>query len=318
MNLIDKILNNEYLINNPPILLDIGASGFIHKKWVKIAKYSICIAFDADKRELEPTEKENKNFKKLYVFNKILTDSNEQEAIFYLTESPFCSSLLPPDNEKLQKWAFFDLFKIKETVKIPAVNLPSVLENLQINQIDWFKTDSQGTDLRLFKSLGDNVIEKVLAAEFEPGIIDAYKGEDKLYNLLTFMDKKPFWVSNLKICGAQRINREYLEKLSINKLYRTSLKKSPGWANVMFLNSFEKDNEFTKRDFLLGCVFGLLEKQYGYVIELSLKAYERYNDVIFREIEHYCAEKIIKANKKMELPYKIYSFIKNWRKRKNA
>lgn len=68
--------------------------------------------------------------------------------------------------------------------------MKDVLKSINIDYIDWFKTDTQGTDLRIFASLGDELINKILVAEFEPGIIDAYKGEDKLYKIMEFFDKK--------------------------------------------------------------------------------------------------------------------------------
>jgi hypothetical protein len=58
------------------------------------------------------------------------------------------------------------------------------LIKININYIDWFKTDTQGTDLRLFKTLPSKIADHVLAAEFEPGILDAYIGEDKLYSVM--------------------------------------------------------------------------------------------------------------------------------------
>ncbi len=51
--MINKILSRPEITGDPPVLLDIGASGEIHKNWKFIAKHSICVAFDADKRDFE-------------------------------------------------------------------------------------------------------------------------------------------------------------------------------------------------------------------------------------------------------------------------
>ena len=63
--IIKKIMSHPSLVSQPPILMDIGASGFIHKKWNSIAKYSICIAFDADTRDFQTTEAEDIGWRKL-------------------------------------------------------------------------------------------------------------------------------------------------------------------------------------------------------------------------------------------------------------
>ena len=67
--LLKKIFSIEELKLNPPVLIDIGASGALHRCWKKIAKYSICIAFDADSREMKIIENAKSDFKKLYVYN---------------------------------------------------------------------------------------------------------------------------------------------------------------------------------------------------------------------------------------------------------
>ncbi len=96
MKIIQKILKSDFLKEQPPVLIDIGASGEINARWKEIAPYSICIAFDADDREFHITEQTNKSYKKLITFNRIVTATPEDQANFYLTHSPFCSSLLEP------------------------------------------------------------------------------------------------------------------------------------------------------------------------------------------------------------------------------
>ena len=54
----------------------------------------------------------------------------------------------------------------------------SALSKAGVDYVDWYKSDSQGTDMSIFDSLPKNISNKILAAEFEPGIIDAYQGED--------------------------------------------------------------------------------------------------------------------------------------------
>ena len=158
---------------------------------------------------------------------------------------------------------------------------------LGIEQVDWFKTDSQGTDLRLFKSLGDNMLRKSLIAEFEPGIMDAYIGEDKLCTLMGFFDGQPFWMSNIEIKGTQRFSPALLKKhfSNLQKRYVAScLRKSPCWAEVTYLNSFE-DNTFSSRDFLLGWVFATLETQHGFAFELAKQAFEKFGDSFFEQLQ---------------------------------
>ncbi len=296
MTIIDKVLSREEFAENPPVLLDIGASGEIHPKWRRIAPYSLCIAFDADQREMGYTVRESSGYRKLYVYNSIVTAEQGSEADFYLTRSPFCSSLLPPDLQSLKNWAFGGLFEVERTVRLKSATLSQVLNEIGIGKVDWFKTDSQGTDLRLFVSLGEERIRRVLAAEFEPGIIDAYRGEDKLWSLMAYMEKRPFWMASLAVRGSQRISLETMAKKCTplqRKFMHVLLKKSPGWGEVAYLNTFEEDAaNLDKRDFLLGWVFAAIEGEYGFAMELAARGHRRFNDPLFPELEEYAMRKL--------------------------
>ncbi len=287
-NICNIILNSPDLISSPPILVDIGASGQLHKKWKLIAKYSICIAFDADEREFGFIEKEQSNFKKLFVYNCIVSDENKSDQLFYLTKSPYCSSILKPDLNNLANYSYADIFQTVNTSKLKTISISTALNEINIKQVDWFKTDSQGLDLRLFKNLNDDIRKKIIVAEFEPGLIDAYEKEDKLYSLLEYLQNKDFWISDFIVKGVPRISSKLFNSIYSNerlsKLLSLSLKASPGWAELTMINSFNNKNDFTKREYLLGCLFSMIEKQSGFAYELSLKGFEKFDDPIFKDL----------------------------------
>lgn len=302
MKIFEKLLQREEFIQKPLVLVDIGASGSIQKDWKSIAKHSICFAFDADDRDIEYLESETKGFKRLIVVNNIVSANNVKEEKFFLTRSPHCSSLLKPDTEKLNTWEFHELFEVEKITNIQSVQLPDVLKKFDIDYIDWFKTDSQGTDLRLFHSIGERMIPRVIITEFEPGIIDAYIGEDKLHQLMQYMDGLDFWMADIKIKGSQKISEKGLQILAggwvgfVNKLVKRPIvkhviKSSPGWGEVCYLNRFNNDS-LDKRDYLLGWIFATIKKQYGFALDLALKGHQLFDDGLFLEMKQYSVNKI--------------------------
>lgn len=285
---IELIFQQQEFIENPPVLIDIGASGALNKDWKLFAKYCICIAFDADNREMQYIVKETSNFKKLYVFNSIVSDSEGEHQNFYLTKSPYCSSLLKPDTENLDDYIFSASFEVDSEISLKNTNISKVLATLNINYIDWFKTDSQGTDLRLFKSVDSQVINNTLVADFEPGIIKAYTGEDKLFNVLSFMDSLNFWVSNAEIKTTYRIKSEiFRNKLSKNRKKLISLVSSPapGWCEITYFNDFKIKSVQSKRNIMLGWIFAMSKKQFGFALELADLGTKIYGDGIFLQLE---------------------------------
>ncbi|MDP2303252.1 MAG: hypothetical protein Q8N03_12605 [Ignavibacteria bacterium] len=286
MNLLKKIFDQEEFKIKPPVLIDIGASGHIHYSWKKIAPYSICVAFDADNREFKVDDSTSKGFKKLYTFNALVSDVNEVKTNFFLTRSPYCSSALKPDQEKLNKWAFAEKFIVDSSIQLNSTTINNALKQIGIDYIDWFKTDSQGMDLRLFRSLGNENIKNILGVEMEPGIIDSYIGEDKLPTILNFMSGNGFWLADIIVKGSQRISNKTMSNISASSFYRKvisfSHKKSPGWTELLFFNEIMPS--FTKREFMLAWVFAIIQKQYGFAYEIVEEAKTKYPDSIFSEM----------------------------------
>lgn len=301
-NLIEKILQRKEFIDQPPVLIDIGASGAIDAKWKAFAKHSICLVFDADDREFNYLTKGKSGYKKLHVFNCIVTDTELNQTDFFLTSSPFCSSVLHPDNKSLEVWSFAEKFSVEKKVKLKARSLSSLLAELNIKNVDWFKTDSQGTDLRLFLNIEESIRDKCIAAEFEPGIIDAYVGEDKLFKVFEVMNRPNYWLADMVVKGTQRISPSELDTISKNKLMKKliaeSMKVSPCWGELTYLNTF--NNSFSIREYLLGWIFSTVMEQHGFSYHLALNAKELFEDSIFDELAAKSKSKILSSVYKLK------------------
>jgi hypothetical protein len=293
--LVKKISETKEIQSHPPVLMDIGASGKLNSVWKKIAPFSICIAFDADKREFDYIEKESV-FKKQFVFNKIVVaSSTKTTASFYLTENPYCSSLLEPDLESLKPFHYSDLFQIKQTIEMDVIELKNVLIQLNIDTVDWFKTDTQGTDLRLYQSLKEEQQNKILILEFEPGFIDAYIGEDKIVDVLNYMKLKPYFLLNMTIKGGLRILNASFNSIfkgkAAKKMASHTLKKTPGWAEMIYMNTLKAET-FTTREFMLSWLFATLQNHHDVAFSYAEKACEKYSEPLFIELKKHSTSRL--------------------------
>lgn len=270
----------DYLLRSMeihPVLVDIGASGSPPRIWERVASHSIYVGFDPDEREIR--EIHEGRFLKATIINEAVISDADDEVVLYLTASPYCSSTLRPDHASLSNYLFSDLFTVERLTKVRATSLDAVIDRLSLPGIDWFKTDSQGTDLRLFNNLRAEVRSRVLAVDIEPGLIDAYVGEDLFVDAHRELTRSGFWLSNLNVCGAIRMQRSTLEKMTTrNKelndgFIEKTIRKSPGWCEARYLRTIEwlAQGDFAKRDYVLLWVFALLDGQSGFAIDLGIE-----------------------------------------------
>jgi len=258
-----------------PVLVDVGASGGAPDVWKPLARFSTYIGFDPDSREIKRDTESA--FRAGIIINKALcADADAESVTFYLTESPYCSSMLPPDNDALSKYSFAQLFETKRQITVSATTLSKVVREQHLPHIDWLKIDTQGADLRIYLSLDEAMRRKLLAVDTEPGLIDAYRGEDLFIDVHKRMRTEGFWLSRLNIMGVPRISAATLKELGVpieNGLpQRTSgLRVSPGWCEARYLRAVESLEEagVGEREFVLSWVFAVIDGQYGHALELA-------------------------------------------------
>lgn len=277
-----NVINNLLLeLDIHPVLIDVGASGTTPEIWNSIAQHSIYVGFDPDLREIQ--ELSGDVFHRSVIVNEAITSEEaSKEVLFYLTKSPYCSSVLKPDSKSLENFIFSELFVVERETKVRATTLNSIKERLSLTGVDWLKTDSQGTDLRIFNSLNNDIRSQVLAVDIEPGLIDAYLGEDLFIDAHKSLVQQGFWLSNLNVCGEVRLKKSTIDRLeTIDKEVNLELinlyhKKSPGWCEARYLRTIDwlTQGKFTQREYILLWVFSTLDGQLGFAIELAFE-YER-------------------------------------------
>lgn len=295
--LVNQISQHPDIISSPPVLLDIGASGYLNPEWRLIAPFSIGIVCDADSREFGYIENSSSLFKKLVVVNKIVTDKTDKTdtSNFYLTRSPYCSSLLLPKTSSLAKYYYSEAFEVVKKVDLPIIGLQDALNSLKIDNIDWFKSDSQGIDLRLFKSLKATIRDKIIVAEFEPGFIDAYEGEDKVSDLLTFMETQHFSLTKFTVKGPIELQSNTFKQVFSNgatqKLAKAFAKGVPGWAEIGYISTADKA-VFNEREYLLAWLFATVQNNHDVALSFAEKGLNKFHLPIYQSFINYSTKKL--------------------------
>jgi hypothetical protein len=206
-------------------------------------------------------------------------------AELHLTRSPQCSSTLRPRSAALGEWTFAEFFDVTETRALPATTIEVALAAQGLGRVDGLKCDTQGLDLKLFLSLPAAWRTRLLVVEFEPGLIDAYEGEDKAADVLAAMAREPFWLAGMHVGNTPRGRHTLLAmRLGVGAVrwVRRLAPGAPAWANLSYLRDFEMEPEtLDRRAHLLGWVFATLAGQHGAALGAATTGGRRFGEGIF-------------------------------------
>jgi FkbM family methyltransferase len=289
-------------LNINPVLLDIGASAAPPKIWSTLAQHSTYIGFDPDLREIH--EELAGAFRRSVIVNEaVISDKGANEVTFYLTASPYCSSTLEPEPVFITHWIYSNLFEVEKKTQVRANTIDSTINRLNVNHIDWIKTDSQGTDLRLFNSISPGVRSHVLAVDIEPGLVEIYKNEDLFTDVHQDFLHNGFWLSDVNVGRFIRMRRTSLyvansiERVINDAFINETVKSSPTYLEARYFRTIEwlAENSLSRQEYALLWVFAIIDGQLGFAFDLSLE-FERIfgNDDLSRRLKSNTLE-ILKA-----------------------
>lgn len=160
MTILAEIFRREELQSDPPVLVDIGASGTLHRRWRAVAPHSVCLAFEPDSRRFGLAERQSTTFKKLLIYHAVAGYRKRKHERFFLTSSPYCSSLLLPNEQSLRRWAFADKFRVEHTLN--AMNGRHSLREYLLSWVFATIVDQHGFALEIAQSAEERFHDPLL------------------------------------------------------------------------------------------------------------------------------------------------------------
>jgi hypothetical protein len=257
-----------YFKDKPIVLVDIGASGTPPDEWLDISHLSCYVGFDPDRRELR--EDNSYGFRRFIMVNKAITETNQQEVAFFLTRSPFCSSTLKPNMNALSSYSFTDRFVVEKTAIVPAISLDSALRDAALEYVDWVKLDTQGKDLDILRSLGDQQGKGVLVVEIEPEIMEFYHGEKTFPQAHSYLLENSYWLSNAVFQRFTRISQATRERLGSRVDY-AFVSGNPTSVDAQYFRTLAHlgSNKASTRDYLCLWIFSMLNRHHGFALDIG-------------------------------------------------
>ena len=195
-NLIQSLLGEDKIMT-----LDVGAQGGFNSDKSTPDKYNRLFEVALVEPITEEAEKLSKNNK--YVITNALWSSQSKKKIYILGNRLGSSSMYKPDPN------FFDLHNIKkkdyqnfditDEIEVQCDTLENSLINLNINNLDYLKIDTQGAELEILKGIGNY---KPLLIKIEVHIHSMYKNVPSWNEVLDYMYKLNYTVIDWKGIGS--------------------------------------------------------------------------------------------------------------------
>ena len=179
-NLIKKLIKNEKIIS-----LDVGAQGgynsdnFFPKKYQQFFENIL----------VEPIKSEAEKLKnKKFVINKGLWSKKENKKLYILSNRLGSSSMYEPNIKSFDLHNIsskdFEDYKVTRTVEIECDTISSQLSELNINNLDYLKIDTQGAELEILKGIGKY---RPLLIKIEAHLFSMYKNVPSWHELVNYL-----------------------------------------------------------------------------------------------------------------------------------
>ena len=198
-----KLFEDEIKASDGIGFIDLGSSGGIAGRWEPIENLISLIGFDPDSDECSRLSSLPSNLHSS-IYLPYAISGNKEDATFYITSSPSCSSLIKPRKEWLDRFSFKDLFEIVDEKRIETKRLAEIKE-LEEKRIDVIKSDTQGMELPILVSAG-RILDEAFEVETETGFTENYHGETTFSMIDEFMRKKNFLLFDMRVHRVQRDN----------------------------------------------------------------------------------------------------------------
>jgi FkbM family methyltransferase len=250
------------------VAADIGARGDIPPAWLALDGIAIVLSFEPDPEacgRLEATYA-SRGHESFYRVIPIALGASDGQRTLHVTASGGGTSLFPVDTPMIRAYTNDEYLFPLETREVKTRNARDVFVELRHQRVDLMKLDIQGAELEVLQALSDNILDSVLALEFEVAVQDKAPGYPQFSEVDCFVRSLGFELFDAEPVRVHRTLKgsraNYLEgMLGVHATSPSVAGRIWEW-DVLYLRSAEslvRDGDETdlRRLVVCHCVYGL-------------------------------------------------------------
>jgi len=220
--------------------------------WGLFAPNLTIYGFDADEDACEEAnadlEARQIDWKEVHI--PLALGKAEEERTLYVTKAPMCSSLYPPNEPYLKRFAGLpELVNLDFSCQIATNTLDDFCELEDINEISFLQIDVQGADLDVLKG-ATRILDSILAIQIEVEFSHLYVDQPLFADVDSFLRKQGFTLFDISTSYRVRSNSPICSTVRTGQLL---------WGDAFyFRDPIQSDSQNPDQILKLACIADIL------------------------------------------------------------
>ena len=182
-----------------------------------------------------------------------LGKANEKKKL-YNTQAPMCTSLYKPNEKLISLYNNLDFAYLKNETEIETITLDNFISKNTIDNLDFIKIDTQGSELDIFNG-GKNSLKNVVKIICEVEFVPIYEDQPLFGDVNKFLNDNGFMFN--KFLG---LSGRALKPLILNKDPNKASQHM--WSDAVFIKNIEviqnlSDEKLLKLSILSAAYFSM-------------------------------------------------------------
>ena len=288
----------EQLTKSSPIMLvDVGARGGIHRKWNLLSESIKVLGFEPDPEEcIRLNEKSEKN----HTYFPIALHNRSGTIEMNITKNPVNSSIYLPNFPLWNRFPNLHELEVIKSVQVNCDTLDRVLKSNDIQDVDFLKIDTQGSELQILEGAREALKSYIFGVDVEVEFSPIYTDQPLFPDVDKYLRDLGFVLFDMDLARLKR--KKY------GKIYS---KGQVLWAHARYFRDFISNKEGSYKNISSEKAIKTIAiaELHGFS-DFALELLDFYNSKRIIEPEVY---KNIKAMLVKNIPSAEYHLLKNIR-----
>jgi len=167
-----SLVDGNFFNKDHLVLVDVGARKGFEKHWDNYADQINLIGFEPNEESYKECVEKKSNLQTSYY--PFALDRKKGEKDFYITSYLSACGFYKPDEKMIKKFGSADTFNVTEVIKVPTIDLDSFCVEYNIQNVDFIKLDTEGSELDILKGAEKTLKSSVIGISIEVEFIKMY------------------------------------------------------------------------------------------------------------------------------------------------